>query len=108
MKLIGVGERRYFGGDRYAIAIFQKEDGAEFDLPVNMDQMASILAESGQADARRTVRAPVRTPARTPAPAPAPSSFEDDMSDDEVEGTDTIRLASFQGGGSEFDDGDRL
>ena len=102
MQLVGVGERRYFGADNYAVAIFRKDDGTEFELPVTVNQMATILAESGQVRRGPPARTPVVAPAAQARPqtsSPA-AAFDRDFGDDgeEVEGTPTIRLARVEGG----------
>ena len=91
MQLIGMSERRYFGRGTRLAAIFLKPDGFEFELPVSVDQMSELIAQSGEAAPPH--RSSVRPPSRSPAPrAPtAPQSqptevpIHEALSDDDDE-----------------------
>ena len=122
MQLIGMSERRYFGRGTRLAAIFLKPDGFEFELPVSVDQMSELIAQSGEVNTspqRSSARPPSRSPApRSPtAPQSQPTEvpIHEALSDDagEFEGDEgTIRLArindDFGGGFADDDDDDSL
>lgn len=98
MELIGFGERRYFQNKHELFAIFSKEDGSEFELPVSTDQMAVLLAESGQAGGGRVRRRPAQTSSTSTEPGPAPMNSPSPgnplADEEEDEDVGPIRLAS--------------
>lgn len=104
MQMIGYTERRYFNGSNFLGALFQKPDGEEFEMAISPDQLAVLLAESGQVGPTARRRPATRvTPAPSPVMPPGPplgTDFADAMGDDDFEEVDgpTIRLATFDSG----------
>jgi hypothetical protein len=104
MQLVGISERRYFNGRNFLGALFRKEDGTEFELPMSVDQLSVLLEEAGQIEVEAPPPPPRRRQAAAPQPspvAPPQANFHDDFADDdefeEVDGP-TIRLAQFDSG----------
>jgi len=102
MQMIGIVETRYFGGPHELSVRILKDDDNYFDLPISLEQASMLLAETDQAAPVRT-RQPAAPPATPPTTPNVPSGFEDEDGE-EMADTDSIRLATFPGGGGGEDE----
>ena len=93
MKLTTLVETRDLNTNSRGLFLrFQREDGSSFDMPCSMEQAAVVIQ---QATSGNGVPAAAAHP--VPPTSPSESSFGDAMSDDEIENSDSIRLAAFGG-----------
>lgn len=90
MTLIAFTEIRYMDGRRELMLRFQRADGSFFELPVTMDQLATIMAELKQ---------PAPPPSKSKLAAP-PQGFAANLrvgnpDYEEVADIESISLAAF-------------